>query len=538
MKKKNILMQNKYPYLVFLTGFFVFTIGLRQEFVGFDCRFAVFAQEMLRNGPTFFPTTYGRPYPDYPGTSTFLIYLVSLPFGKITHFTAVLPTAVVSAIVLVLIYKIGATHSRKWGAFAVLFALFTIEFFSYSRSISTDQYVILSTVLCFYLAYSADIYKRQKRLLFIPLFFIFGFAFRGPIGLIIPAGVVCSYYLYNRDFRKFALMSSLSVLLLVLCSIALLAVAKYQGGDAYAKQVIEAQVTGRISGGAKHWIGYYFTESFGRYALSYPFAVLAIIVLFKKIFTGKDGEYRLLALLVIWIMVVLVGMSVPSARKIRYVIPMIPAVALVGSYVFIIPLQNNVLSGVKNIFLGFCSWFPLGIVIFSLSALVLSKKFDSLLGANYLISAAFTILLALASWVLSGKLKNNDRKDIALMAVGTLTFIITVICIIEPIDYYHRNTRPFVEKVEALQAVKSGEIVFYKIGADSEAVKFMANLDKPIKPQFISIPDDILKYHQPAYFIALKSDFEQLPENIKSRMKLLNIGKIGHDDCVVFVSQV
>ena len=49
-----------------------------------------------------------------------MIYLVSLPFGRVTPFTAVLPTAVAAALVLVLTYRIGAMRSRQKGLAAVL----------------------------------------------------------------------------------------------------------------------------------------------------------------------------------------------------------------------------------------------------------------------------------------------------------------------------------------------------------------------------------------------------------------------------------
>jgi len=56
--------------------------------IGFDSRFVLFAQKMLRHGPSLFPSTYGEPYPDYPGTSTLLIYLLSLPFGQVDSLAA------------------------------------------------------------------------------------------------------------------------------------------------------------------------------------------------------------------------------------------------------------------------------------------------------------------------------------------------------------------------------------------------------------------------------------------------------------------
>ena len=53
-----------------------------QGYIGFETRFALFAREMFANGPSWFPATFGQPYPDYPAISTLLIYLVAIPPGE------------------------------------------------------------------------------------------------------------------------------------------------------------------------------------------------------------------------------------------------------------------------------------------------------------------------------------------------------------------------------------------------------------------------------------------------------------------------
>ncbi|MDO8303452.1 MAG: hypothetical protein Q7T18_09440, partial [Sedimentisphaerales bacterium] len=101
-------------------------------------------------------------------------------------------------------------------------------------------------------------------------------------------------------------------------------------------------------------------------------------------------------------------------------------------------------------------------------------------------------------------------------------------------NYRRDRTVPFVAKVLALQSQRPGDIVFYKIGSDSEAIKFMAAIDKPIKPQFINSPEAILSCKEPAYFIAMDKDFADLPKDVAPHIKRLDSGKIGHDDCVIF----
>ena len=42
-------------------------IGLNPGFVSFHVRFGMFAQEIFRFGPIYFPTTYQSPYPESKG---------------------------------------------------------------------------------------------------------------------------------------------------------------------------------------------------------------------------------------------------------------------------------------------------------------------------------------------------------------------------------------------------------------------------------------------------------------------------------------
>ena len=107
-----------------------------------------------------------------------------------------------------------------------------------------------------------------------------GFAIRGPIGLVIPTGMLCSYYLLSGQWRRLISLGLHALLLLVLCIGALLLLAWVSGGQGFVHEVIRMQVTGRLDGteGASSPL-YYFTSSLGNYALAYPLAVLGLIAL-------------------------------------------------------------------------------------------------------------------------------------------------------------------------------------------------------------------------------------------------------------------
>ena len=403
--------------LIFLSGIVLFTAGLGPEFISMQARFALFAQEMLRYGPSFFPTTYGLPYPDYPAGSTLAVYLVSLLFGRVTPFAVVLPTAVVSALILVVTYRIGAIHSREWGLSAVLLELSTYLFLSESRSISLDQYVSLATVLCFYLVYSSDLCGRKKRLWFIPLILTAAFFFRGPIGLIIPAAVVCGYYLWRREFRKSLLMAGVTLFLLAACGTALLGAAYLQGGEDLVKRVIDAQAAGRMVDGRESYLFYWY-RCLSSCAVSYPLAILVVGARFRRILRRETRDDTFLGYMACWVLIVLIGMSVPAAKKARYILPIVPALALAASCVFIDLSLKGVLAETRKAVIRICSFIPLSASVAAVGFLVFGRLFRFHADIYSVVAAGLLTGLAVIVWAARRRLKSYPNGDMALMAAA------------------------------------------------------------------------------------------------------------------------
>ena len=201
-----------------LLALLLFIVGnWHQAIIGFDSRFVLFAQEMLRHGPSFFPTTYGQPYADYLATSTLLTWLLSLPLGQVTSLTAWLPTAVASALIVVLVYRLTAPYSPRWGLLSIAMLLLSSTFVSETRAVSLDQMLAAVALAVFYLGYAHDHFAAAKRLHWVFLLLLLGFAIRGPIGLVIPTGVLCSYYLINRQWRQLFSFGLLALALLAAC---------------------------------------------------------------------------------------------------------------------------------------------------------------------------------------------------------------------------------------------------------------------------------------------------------------------------------
>lgn len=92
--------------------------------------------------------------------------------------------------------------------------------------------------------------------------------------------------------------------------------AKLSGGESFMQDVIRMQFLGRMDGSeGSSGALYYFTSSQGNYALAYP---VALVVLY----CAAAG------------LLVMLGLSIPQAKKARYVLPILPMAAIIAAYPF------------------------------------------------------------------------------------------------------------------------------------------------------------------------------------------------------------
>lgn len=515
--------------LIFLGGLFLFTVGLRQqEIVSFDSRFYLFALEMWRYGLSWFPTTYQNPYPDYPGTSTVLIYSVAKIGHGLTKLTAVLPSAIASALTLVMTYLLGALHSRRWGWHAVIFLLLTALFLVEARAISLDQYITLITVCCFYIVYSATLFKSARRIGLIFPLLVVGFAFRGPIGFVIPIGVVCAFYCIEKDFKKFFMVGFVSLFLLVICIVLLACVAHHVGGSDFASQVLHMEVSGRIKDAHSPVYYYYLIDGLGDYAITFPLMLImlpgTLATLYKKKLTQQT---RFLLNLLGWIFVILLGMSLVSDKKVRYVLAISPALALFCSYLVVHEQHEKYLAIVRKGFYYFCCFFPVvlvGVICFfhqQLSTIYFSYPvWVGLFAALQIIIFVFSICA---------------RANITIVfSLAALSFVLFYIGVVEPTKVSLNSARDVVLTIEQMRAKEHAKLVFYREGADGLAIKYLVNMPQLETPMFVQTTKEVDAVNQPAIFVTSREYFKELSKNTGKKFQQIFTGKIGRDWVVVF----
>lgn len=78
------------------------------------------------------------------------------------------------------------------------------------------------------------------------------------------------------------------------------------------------------------------------------------------------------------------------------------------------------------------------------------------------------------------------RRLLTLSGVAFAVQRLMLVAVVEPIQDVEYDTRGFVTQVEAMRAQQPGPLVFFGIGQDSWAIRYMMNLDHDEKPIFVA----------------------------------------------------
>ncbi|CAI8964306.1 ArnT family glycosyltransferase [Pseudomonas sp. IT-P4] len=510
-----------------LLALLLFCAGIYQQAViGFDSRFVLFAQEMLRNGPSFFPTTYGQPYADYSGLSTVFIWLLSLPFGQVSSLTAWLPSAIAAAVIVSLMYRLLAPYSTRWALLSIALMLLTNTFITQTHAVSLDLMLAAVAFSVFYLGYASDHFAAPRRRVLIFALLMLGFWIRGPIGLVIPAGMLCSCFLLDRQWRRLMVFGLLASVLLAVCIGLLLWLAGVSGGPAFLQEVIRMQFLGRMDGSeGSNGALYYFTSSMGNYALAWP---LAVLTLGAAALTGSretGPALRLMQYCVAAGLIVMLGLSIPQAKKARYLLPMLPMAAIVAAYPFY-ATQGRWFAWLRGLMQGLWLLIP-GLLIAAL--LVVRQKFPD--GLAHLTS--LFILLGVLQAIALAALRQSRWRAQILALCAVLALWSSYILQFEPIQRQLYDTRTFSREAFELVQKDPAPLVMHGMGKDAKAIKFMVNIPQDLHPVFTDSPPELLALKGPAWLMMDRNTYQTLQSTAVGALPPMLSGRFDKNDFVL-----
>ncbi len=531
---------------IFLIALLLFTLGIwDQQPQGFDGRWAVFMQEMFRHGASLFPTTYGEPYPDYPGTATYLSYLFARLFGAPNDLANVMPTALASDGVMALIYRLLVPSGRAWALLTVLLTALTAQLLEKSRSVCLDQMISLLCLGCFYLLHTGErLGSRLRQYAIFPLFVV-AFAIRGPLGLIEVCGVACVYWALGTArtrqerialLKKVIAHGVVGLILLAGCWWALLKLARISGGDAFVDDVLRMQFTGRLDETGEAFY-FYFKLSLYRYFPVVPLALATMIALRHKWSARHDdADVQLMLRLAACGLMILLGLSVPHFKRAYYIVPMVPMFAAVAAYGLL--QAQGWLLGVRRGYEWLVAVLPvLGIVVVFVCRHLWHKhgywpdvSVPALVGV--------LIVLQLAALIAWRRLQGNlGQRLVVLSVIALATQWLVLVKVVEPAKDLQFDTRNFVSAVEKLRADNPGTLVFVDLAKDTWAIRYIMNLDHDEQPLFIGRNQPLLvdTLPRPAWVIVERKQTALLSGTPLEHMAPVFNGRLNDNPLLVFL---
>ncbi|MGC1330321.1 ArnT family glycosyltransferase [Pseudomonas sp.] len=532
--------------LIFVVALALFTQGIwNEQPQGFDDRWALFLQEMFRHGPSLFPTTYGQPYADYPGTATFLSYLCARLFGAPNHLANVLPTAIASAGVLTLLYRLLAPSNRAWALLAVLLTALTTQWLEKSRSVCLDQMSSLLCLACFYLLHRGE--QLGSRLLRWSVFSLFalGFAIRGPLGLVEVCGVACTYWAlgvaHSREqsitrIKRVLGYGVVGLLLLGGGWWLLMELARIAGGEAFAQDVRNMQVGGRLDESGKPFF-FYFQLSLYRYFPVVPLALATLIALRHRWkVRDQEADVQMAIRLGACGLMILLGLSVPHFKRAYYVLPMVPMFAAVAAYGLL--YAQGWLARVTRIYTWLVAVLPaLGVVVVFVCRHLWHKHGYWPDVSLLLLVGVLVVLQVAAVWAW----RSSPQRARQLLLLSTIALAAQwwlLVKMVEPEQDRQFDTQAFVSQVEALRASAPGTLVFVNLGRDTWAIRYMMNLDHDEVPQplFIGQSDltALATLPHPAWVIVARSERNLLDGTPLQGQEPVYSGRLNGNALLVF----
>ena len=319
--------------LIFAAVLFMWFLGAHDLWAPDEPFFGEGAREMVADGQWLVTHVNGVVNSHKPPLFFWLIAIFSLPLGAVSEFTARLPSVLAALGTLVLVMRLGRRwYGPKTAAVAGLVLATTYMFWDKARWSQIDSllcFLIWVALSAFEAWRAGDADGRRAGALF---WGVAGLAVlaKGPVGLLLPLGIVIAVLAVERDLgalRRFAPLVGPSVFILVTGAWALAATlwgpAEYSVIGALREHFVERGMHGM-----------HHVRPFWYYAERLPLSLLpwtgllpgALVVAWRNRRLSTGVRLALVAAVF-----VVVFFSISTEKRDLYVLPALPALALMMS---------------------------------------------------------------------------------------------------------------------------------------------------------------------------------------------------------------
>ena len=270
---------------------------------------------------------------------------------------------------------------------------------------------------------------------------------------------------------------------------------------------------------------YYFTGSLGNYALAYPLALLVLAAVWLPHQRQAGPALRLLQYCTAAALIVMVGLSIPQAKKARYLLPMLPMAAIIAAYPFQVA-GGRVFVWLRGLMQGVWLLTPcvlIGVLLYA------HRRFPEQLTS---ITSMLIILAALQVIALATLFRPRWRAQ-TLAFCAVLALWSAYILVFEPVERRLYDTQTFSRAAFALVQNDPAPLVLHGMGKDAKAIKFMVNIDEDLQPVFTESIQELEQLQLPAWLMMDARDYRALQGTPFAAVPPVLSGRFDKDDYVL-----
>ena len=321
--------------------FYFYGLG-HLPFVGPDeARYAQVAREMFERGDLITPTLGGHLWFEKPALLYWLMIAGYALFG-VSEWSARFGPALCGLLTVFAVFWLGTRISDSNGRFGFSSALIlasSLGFIVFSRAASFDIVVTmtLTWALTFFIASENEELETRKRKFLAGFYIFIGLSLlaKGLIGVVIPLGIIGAYFVLRRRWPTTLLWTSL---LWGLPLSALVAATWYgpmlakHGAHFFDEFIVQHHFARYLSNTYHHPAPiYYYLVILILLSLPWiPFIIDGLTRVRPTFWKTDDSSNRLRTMLLMWVVVPLIFFSFSTSKLPGYILPVLPALALIG----------------------------------------------------------------------------------------------------------------------------------------------------------------------------------------------------------------
>ncbi len=303
-----------------------------------ECFVSITAREMLESGDWIMPTYNGEPRLQKTPLSYWLVAGLAKITGQIDEFTTRMPSAVFGILsVAAVIYFVNQWLSFRIAILSAAVWATSLGYIRYSHNARPEMVLTFFIMLCFLTFYSAVSANTRKRQIIYMLVFWTSFGLanlaKGPAPLplvLVPLFFYVAVFRWWKQIPKLLPIIGMVIFLAIVLPWPLAIASRLYWNLAVWKLEFVDRFFGTYASGGKPL--YYYLPKMFQFMLPWAaFVPFALAAPFYRVWSKKQPVMQFLWM---WFVVGLAFLTISSGKRQHYIIPMMPAMAVLTAILF------------------------------------------------------------------------------------------------------------------------------------------------------------------------------------------------------------